>query len=99
MPLPKIGYFGAVMVMVMAVTQEASSGPAYKGIRNDCRRVSSKPDSYFAPRATGPIGQDQPVSNIPGSVTVLPRSVLDDTQATTLGQALRSAAGVSGSSR
>ena len=56
--------------------------------------VAKARNSYYPPYATGVDGRKQPVVNIPGSITVMSRQVLDDLQARTLGDALRSAAGV-----
>jgi outer membrane receptor for ferric coprogen and ferric-rhodotorulic acid len=49
---------------------------------------------YYVPYVTGPGGQQVPVMQVPGSVTVVPRRLMDDTQATTLGEALRYVPGV-----
>jgi outer membrane receptor protein involved in Fe transport len=49
---------------------------------------------YFVPYVTGPGGTRVPVMEVPGAVTVVPRSLMDDQQATTLGEALRNVPGV-----
>jgi outer membrane receptor for ferric coprogen and ferric-rhodotorulic acid len=49
---------------------------------------------YYVPYVTGPGGTRVPVMQVPGSVTVVPRSLMDDQQATTLGEALRNVPGV-----
>jgi outer membrane receptor for monomeric catechols len=49
---------------------------------------------YYVPYVTGPGGTRVPVMQVPGNVTVVPRSLMDDQQATTLGEALRNVPGV-----
>jgi outer membrane receptor for monomeric catechols len=56
--------------------------------------VSAPQDSYLVPYVTGPTGDKLPIMDLPGSATVISRQVIDDQQATTLGQALRNASGV-----
>jgi len=49
---------------------------------------------YYVPYIRGADGRKHPRMEIPGSETVITREMLDDQQATTLGQALRNASGV-----
>ena len=49
---------------------------------------------YYVPYIRGADGRKYPRMEIPGSETVISRQMLDDQQATTLGQALRNASGV-----
>lgn len=50
--------------------------------------------NYDVPYVVGVDGKKHSVMEIPGSVTVIPRQVMDDQQVTTIGGALRNAAGV-----
>ena len=49
---------------------------------------------YLTRDLTGPSGERVPIMEVPGSATVINRQILDDQQATTLGQALRNVSGV-----
>jgi catecholate siderophore receptor len=49
---------------------------------------------YLTRDITGPGGERVPIMDVPGSATVINRQILDDQQATTLGQALRNVSGV-----
>ncbi len=51
-------------------------------------------DGYYVPYVTGADGKKFPIMEIPGSVTVVSRQLMDDQQATTLGDALRNVSGV-----
>lgn len=86
---------------VMFQTADTSAEPLVRG--SQARIVTSPvaPGSpsradtgYYVPYVTGTGGTRVPVMEIPGSVTVVPRSLMDDQQATTLGQALRNVPGV-----
>ena len=50
---------------------------------------------YATSDLAGPNGERVPIMEVPGSATVINRQILDDQQATTLGQALRNVSGVS----
>jgi outer membrane receptor for ferric coprogen and ferric-rhodotorulic acid len=88
---------GAIALQVKPAVSEPS-------IRGSKARVETSPAApidprqsdrgYYVPYLTGPAGTRVPVMNIPGSVTVVPRSLMDDQQATTLGEALRNVPGV-----
>jgi len=87
-----------------AVMFEAAYASAEPLVRGSKARVVTSPGisggprpsdtGYYVPYVTGPGGTRVPVMQIPGSVTVVPRSLMDDQQATTLGQALRNVPGV-----
>ncbi len=89
---------GAAVVFQAA---EASAEPLVRGAK---ARVVTTPGAaggprpgdtgYYVPYVRGPGGTRVPVMQIPGSVTVVPRSLMDDQQATTLGEALRYVPGV-----
>ena len=51
-------------------------------------------DGYYVPYVTGADGKKYPIMEIPGSVTVISRQLMDDQQAITLGNALRNVSGV-----
>lgn len=55
---------------------------------------SASNGSYMVPYVTGPTGVKYPIMELPGSATVVSRQVIEDQQATTLGQALRNVSGV-----
>jgi outer membrane receptor for monomeric catechols len=50
---------------------------------------------YYVPYVTGASGEKVPVMSVPGSVTVVPRQLMDDQQATSVCDALRNVSGVS----
>lgn len=58
------------------------------------RPVPPPEDGYYVPYVTGPGGEKRSVMETPGSVTVVSRKLMDDQQATTLGDALRNVPGV-----
>lgn len=86
------------------VTFQAVESNAETLVRGSPARVATVPSApggprvpdtgYYVPYVTRPGGTRVPVMEIPGSVTVVPRSLMDDQQATTLGQALRNVPGV-----
>jgi outer membrane receptor for ferric coprogen and ferric-rhodotorulic acid len=49
---------------------------------------------YYTPYLTGPGGERAPIMEVPGSAVVINKQILDDQQATTLGQALQNVSGV-----
>jgi outer membrane receptor for monomeric catechols len=49
---------------------------------------------YYVPYITDAAGKPVPIMQIPGSVTVVPREIIDDQQAISVCQALRNASGV-----
>ena len=51
-------------------------------------------NGYYVPYVVGVDGKKYPIMEIPGSVTVISRQLMDDQQATTLGDALRNVSGV-----
>jgi outer membrane receptor for monomeric catechols len=67
--------------------------------RNVARRLAADRDPYADPAAPYKANRlswwpSQPILNIPGQTTVITRQILDDTNATSLSNALGSAAGV-----
>jgi len=92
--------FGLVVALALAATGVC----AEPSIRGSKARVVSTPSAsgrpaqpdagYFVPYVTGPGGQRIPVMQVPGSVTVVPRQLMDDQQDITLCQALRNVSGV-----
>jgi outer membrane receptor for monomeric catechols len=58
------------------------------------RTTNQRESGYYVPYATGPGGEQVPIMEIPGSVTVVPRRVMDDQGSTTLCGALRNVSGV-----
>jgi outer membrane receptor protein involved in Fe transport len=56
--------------------------------------AQAREKGYYDPYVRGADGRKYPRMNIPGNDTVITREMLDDQQATTLGQALRNASGV-----
>jgi len=87
-----------------AVMFQAANSSAEPLVRGGKARVVTSPGAaggpppgdtgYYVPYVTGPGGTRVPVMQVPGSVTVVPRSLIDDQQATTLGEALRYVPGV-----
>ncbi len=98
---PAILLCGALGLVVVLQAAAASAGPVIRGGK---ARVATSPAAtsgqrpsqtgYYVPYVTGPGGARVPVMQIPGSVSVVPRSLMDDQQATSLGEALRYVPGV-----
>lgn len=91
-------------ILVTALALQATAAAAAPLVRGSKAQVVTSPavpggqgrgdTGYYVPYVTGPGGARVPVMQIPGSVTVVPRSLMDDQQATTLGEALRNVPGV-----
>jgi len=77
-----------------AFAQSASAGQAPR--HRHARIHASAPDnaSYYVPYVADVAGNPVPIMQIPGSVTVVPRQVIDDQQAITVCEALRNVSGV-----
>lgn len=64
---------------------------------------SNKPapgdDGYYVPYVAGQDGQKRSVMDVPGSVTVISRKVMDDQQSRSVADALRNAPGVTDGGR
>lgn len=88
MSISRIIAVGAAAALLSSAALAGSSG---KGDRSKPPRDE---DGYYVPYVTGPGGEKRDVMEIPGSVTVVSRKLMDDTQATTLGDALRFVPGV-----
>jgi outer membrane receptor for ferric coprogen and ferric-rhodotorulic acid len=93
----------AVILAAAGVFQvsEARSEPLVRGgkarivVNPGTSNGSGPGDSgYYVPYVTGPGGTRVPMMQIPGSVSVVQRSLMDDQQATTVGEALRYVPGV-----
>ena len=74
-------------------------GPRAPGFRQNAARTPAPDRDPFADpaapyKANRLSGSSEPILNIPGQTTVLTRQVLDDMNATTLRDAMRSTAGV-----
>ncbi len=68
-------------VALLATAEGAFAEPVIRGVRAKATnsRAAPQPDSgYYVPYATGPNGEKVPVMDIPGSVSVIPRQVMDD---------------------
>jgi outer membrane receptor for monomeric catechols len=76
---------------------KAPRAPGFR--QNAVRTLAPDRDPYADPaapyKANRLSGSSEPILNIPGQTTVLTRQVLDDMNATTLRDAMRSTAGVS----
>ena len=67
---------------------------AFAKHRRAQHQLETEPGSYYTPYLTSPDGRRVPIMEVPGSATVINRQILDDQQATTLGEALRNVSGV-----
>lgn len=84
---------------LLVVANGAFADPLIRGVKARRTHTSSPAaqpadNGYYVPYAVGVDGKKYPIMEIPGSVTVIPRQVIDDQQATTLGDALRNVSGV-----
>lgn len=82
----------AICVALAMLTACAGAEPSKPGERK--RAPIAQPNDYYVPFVTGSDGRQRSVMDIPGSVTVRPRKVIDDQQATTVGDVLRNSPGV-----
>ncbi|MGD9657265.1 MAG: TonB-dependent receptor plug domain-containing protein [Methylocystis sp.] len=74
-----------------------AAGPRVRGFRAPVHRAPPPPysdDGYFANYVTGPTGTRTPIMQVPGSVSVVTRKMMDDFQSRNLCDALRLAPGV-----
>jgi outer membrane receptor for ferric coprogen and ferric-rhodotorulic acid len=94
---------GTLAIAVLALATSTSfADPAIRGAKAGLNHSYATPaqgqqpsaSGYYVPYVTGPAGQKIPVMEVPGSVTIVPRQLMDDQQATTLGQALQYVSGV-----
>ncbi len=85
----------ALVILTSAAIAEPlqRSGKARKTISPPIVSPASN-DGYYVPYVTGADGKKYPIMEIPGSVTVISRQLMDDQQAITLGDALRNVSGV-----
>ena len=93
----KIASTAAALLMV---ANGALADPLRRGVKAGKTHKSSPAaqttdnDGYYVPYVVGVDGKKYPIMEIPGSVTVISRQLMDDQQATTLGDALRNVSGV-----
>jgi outer membrane receptor for ferric coprogen and ferric-rhodotorulic acid len=84
---------------------QVATGVDHPAIRAKRARVVYQPSTaappltaeggeYYVPYITGPGGERTPIMNIPASVTVVPRQLMDDQQTTTICGALQNVSGV-----
>lgn len=85
---------------LLIVATGALADPLLRGVKAGKTHTSSPAaqttdnDGYYVPYVVGVDGKKYPIMEIPGSMTVIPRQVIDDQQATTLGETLRNVSGV-----
>jgi outer membrane receptor for monomeric catechols len=83
---------------IVIIANAASADPLIRGVKARRTHMSSpapqRAHGYYAPYVIGADGRKYPIMEIPGSIAVIPRQVIDDQQATTLGEALRNVSGV-----
>ncbi|PPD10120.1 MAG: TonB-dependent receptor [Methylocystis sp.] len=90
--------FAAAALLIVATG--ALADPLRGGVKARKTHTSSPAaqamdnDGYYVPYVVGVDGKKYPIMKIPGSVTVISRQIMDDQQATTLGDALRNVSGV-----
>ncbi|HMK89217.1 MAG TPA: TonB-dependent receptor plug domain-containing protein [Methylocystis sp.] len=83
----------------LLLASSAVAGPNHgptKVKRAHAASAASQPanNGYSAPYVTGADGRKYPVMELPASATVVTPQMIEDQQATTLGQALRNVSGV-----
>lgn len=94
----------SIAAALMIVATSAPADPLLVRVKGKRTPISSPParavdDGYYTPYLIGADGRRYPIMEIPGSATVISRQVIDDQQATTLGEALRNVSGVTVRSR
>ena len=82
--------FAASVALALTSSSALAGSPA----KSKRTQKPAAEDGYYVPYVTGPGGEKQSVMEIPGSVSVVSRKLMDDVQATTLGEALRFVPGV-----
>lgn len=88
---------GAGVFATCASVEPAAAETAIRGARAKAARSAAhaqQNSGYYVPYVTGPGGEQIPVMNVPGSVSVIPRQLMDDQGTTTVCGALRNVAGV-----
>jgi outer membrane receptor for Fe3+-dicitrate len=78
----------SVALALLSTAALAGSSPKAK------RPAPPTEDGYYVRHVAGPGGEPRDVMEIPGSVTVVSRKLMDDVQATSIGDALRYVPGV-----
>ncbi len=84
---------------LLMVADNSLADPLIRGVKARRTHISSPAaravdDGYYVPYIVGPDGKKYPIMEIPGSATVISRRLIDDQQATTVGEALRNVSGV-----
>ncbi len=92
----KIVFTAAALLMA---ANGAFADPLIRGVKARRTHTSPRPaqaadNGHYVPYVVGVDGKKYPIMEFPGRVTVIPRQVIDDQQATTLGDALRNVSGV-----
>ena len=82
------------LLLTLILSLAAGPGALAKKPRVRHQPSPAAPGGYLTRDLTGPGGERVPIMEVPGSATVINRQILDDQQATTLGQALRNVSGV-----
>lgn len=77
---------------LLVVANGAFADPLIRGVKARRTHVSSPAaqpadNGYYVPYVVGVDGKKYTIMEFPGSVTVVPRQLMDDQQATTLGEA------------
>jgi outer membrane receptor for ferric coprogen and ferric-rhodotorulic acid len=92
----RIASIGAAIV-ILAGSAFADSlprgGKVRKAVSSSTTNATSN-GGYYVPYVMGADDEKHPIMEIPGSVTVISRQLMDDQQATTLADALRNVSGV-----
>ena len=89
----------SVAAALLLMATSALADPVVRGAKARKAHAPTAPaqtaeSGYYVPYVIGVDGKKYPIMEIPGSVTVIPRQLIDDQQATTLGEALRNVSGV-----
>lgn len=92
----KITSISAALLMLAsgALADSVARGAKARKAHSPAASDQLSDNGYYVPYVIGADGKKQPIMEIPGSVTVISRQVMDDQQATTLGDALRNVSGV-----
>jgi len=90
---PKIEVISESSMLTLSVTPETST--AGTGADDSIQIVvTGEQEEYFVPEASTATGTDTPVLDVPASIQVIPREVLEDQQVIRLDEALNNVSGV-----
>lgn len=84
--------------LVLSLTPATSPQPEKPAAQTDEAMeivVTGEQDSYRVPNATTGTKTDTPLRDVPQSIQVVPRQIIEDQKATNIGEALRNVSGVS----